>query len=124
MSFAKRMHEGCGTEVRAKGNEGYSISFLVNFMSFLIRSPSHKSAVWQLRLANSYAIEIHSNLKGPAPDIVEHGKQHRWRVEVRITQEIDRAIHAYERNPFDISDRSIILDGLNYISGVLLHSRC
>lgn len=91
-------------KVRANGNDGYSISFVETFMSFKIRSPSHESAVCQLGLANSYAIEIHSNLKGPATNIVEQGKQHSWRVEVQITQEIDRSIHAYERNRFDISD--------------------
>jgi hypothetical protein len=70
-------------------------------------------------LANSHAIEVPSNLKRLATGIAEQGNQHRWRVEVEITQEIDRAIDAYKRNRLDIFDCSIILDYLKSTLGVL-----
>jgi hypothetical protein len=57
-------------------------------------------------------IEVQSNLKAPAGGIVEQGSKHGWRVEVGITQEMDRdrAIHAYEGNRLDIFDCSIVVD--------------
>ena len=59
-------------------------------------------------------IEVQSNLKAPAMGIVEQGSKHGWRVEVGITQEMDRAIYAYEGNRLGIFDYSIILDWLKF----------
>src|SRR5262245_28269816 len=65
----------------------------------------------QIELTDPHVREIVSNFKAAAALIVEERGKNRWRIEIRIAQEIDRAVHADQRDRLHIPDYAVIFYG-------------
>src|SRR5437899_2273389 len=78
--------------------------------------PSPKEArqqdicIRQIKLTYAHIPELRSNLKSAASLIIEERSKDRWRIEFRVAQEIDRAVHPYQRNRLHVSDHAVIFN--------------
>jgi hypothetical protein len=52
------------------------------------------------------------NLEAAAALTIKEGGKHRWRVEMWKRQEVNRAVHAYQGYRMQITNHTIVFDGL------------
>ena len=79
--------------------------------------PSPKEArqqdicIRQIKLTYAHIPELRSNLKSAAPSIVEERSKNGWRIEIRVAQEINRAVHPHQRDGLHVPDHAVIFNG-------------
>src|SRR5436190_3592259 len=66
--------------------------------------------VGKIHLTHPGIRELGSNLEAPALLIVEKSGKDGWRVEVRVAQKIDRAVHTNERDRLHVPNHPVVFD--------------
>ena len=79
---------------------------------FSKKSREQNVCVRQIKLAHSYVRELRSDLKGAAFLVIEQGSEYCRGIKLRVTEKIDRAIHADQRNRLHVANYAVIFDWL------------
>jgi hypothetical protein len=66
----------------------------------------------QVELAYAHVRELGRNLKAATFAVIEQRRKDSWRIEIRVAEKIDRAVHACQRNRPHVTDNAVILDRL------------
>jgi len=67
--------------------------------------------VRQGQLAYSRIREAEFDLKAATLVLIEQGSKHRWGIEFRVIEKVNRSIHAYKRDGSHIADHAVVLTG-------------
>jgi hypothetical protein len=65
----------------------------------------------EVKLTDPHVPYLGSNFESAAPLIIEERGKHCRRVEIRVAEKIDRAVHTHQRDGLHVSDHAVILNG-------------
>ncbi len=91
--------------------------------AFVSQEPRDQNVrVWKIHLTYPRIRELGTNLEAPALLIVEKSGKDGWRVEVRVAQKIDRAVHTNERDRLHVPNHTVVFDWFKWHRQLLQQS--